>query len=387
MYSRQPRILILTAGYGEGHLQVSRALMQSFKSYHVDDVQILDLMGEAHPILNLVFTKLYQLSSISSQFGFDYYGWAYYITRNNNPQGSVNRYLNALGKRKVLDMIEAFRPDAVINTFPYGVASDKGDERSLPTYTVITDYTLHSRWVHPYTDKYYVATEDLKEALISNQGEAEGKVRVTGIPVRTTFYGASAAPYSSGTENESLKKRVLIMVGAFTVFQHIVELIYSLLENKNCEIVVVCGNKEKVGYKLRALFPDHPDVHVLGYVEQMHELMAASSCIVTKAGGITLSEALVMRLPIFIIKPYGGQERENALYFKHKELAEISNDVRELGEQLRHFLSAPTASGQIRNRMETMYEGEATESIVKDILSTLEQQHNHDIKSQLAGFK
>ncbi|GIP26859.1 processive diacylglycerol beta-glucosyltransferase [Paenibacillus sp. J23TS9] len=387
MYIRHPRILILTAGYGEGHLQVSRALEHSFRASHVKDVEIIDLIKEAHPIINSVSSKLYQMSTFSSQFGFDYYGWSYYATRDNNPLGSVNRYLNALGKRKIQEMIEDSRPDAIINTFPFGAVTEMGRNFSIPTSTVITDYTLHSRWIHPDTDKYYVATEDLKDQLIKDQGAAPESVSVTGIPVRSTFYEGSTASFPIQKDSRAIKNRVLIMAGSFAIFHHIVELVQILLEKGNCEIALVCGRHEKMILKLNSLFKGHPDVQIFGYVEHMPELMAGSSCIVTKAGGITLTEAVVTGLPVFIYKPFGGQERENALYFTNKGLAEIAHEARELGEQICKFLKEPAASDQIRNRMATLCKGEAAELIVKDILTTLQEQRSLNKTTEFAAHK
>ncbi|MED5018623.1 glycosyltransferase [Paenibacillus chibensis] len=377
MYIRRPRILILTAGYGEGHLQVSRALEHSFRSHQVHHVQIVDLIKEAHPILHSVSTKLYQMSSVSSQFGFDYYGWSYYATRDYNPAGSVQRYLNSIGRRKIQELIKQSRPDAIINTFPFGAVTEMGKEFSIPAFTVITDYTLHSRWIHPDTAKYYVATEDLKNELIRYRETPVEHIHVTGIPVRPAFHETSAASPPVHEKDKASSERVLIMAGSFTVFHHITELVHILLEQGHCEMDLVCGRHDKLAHKLNSLFPDHPHVHIYGYVEHMPERMAAASCIVTKAGGVTLSEALVLELPAFIFKPFGGQERENAIYFTEHGLAKTSYDAKELGEQICRFLSSPGAKERMGHRMAGMRKGAAAELIVEDILSSLDQQNLH----------
>ncbi|WP_236575782.1 MGDG synthase family glycosyltransferase [Paenibacillus sp. USDA918EY] len=374
---RHPRILILTAGYGEGHLQVSRALKQGFLSKQIYDLHIVDLMKEAHPILNSVSSRLYRMSAYSSQLGLDYYGWSYYMTRDTSPAGSLHRYLNVIGKRKMLEMTESVRPDAIINTFPFGAVTETGRRFSIPTSTVITDYALHSRWVHPETDKYYVATETLKNELIRTYGVAQDRVRVTGIPVRTAFYHtANAAEASVSVETGPGRHRVLIMAGCFAVFHHVVELVQQLLRKEDCDIVLVCGRHSRMVAKLRSLFSNSPAVNVLGYVERLHELMASSACIVTKAGGVTLSEALVLKLPVFIFKPYGGQERENARFFKRSGLGDIAHDIRELGEKIVRFLRDPAASDRIRNNMTILHNGEAAEQIVEDTLLTIEEQRD-----------
>ncbi|WP_228469695.1 glycosyltransferase [Paenibacillus sp. JNUCC31] len=162
------------------------------------------------------------------------------------------------------------------------------------------------------------------------------------------------------------------MAGTFTAFQQPTEHIYLLLGQQSYEITVVCGRKQHTFDKLKSLYPEHPQVNILGYVKDIQDLMAASSCIVTKAGGITLSEAVILKLPIFILSPFGGQERENALYFKNNGIAQISSNVRQLAEQLQLFIEALVLSARIQGKMAGFYQGAAGELIVKDILSTLQ---------------
>ncbi|RED40556.1 MGDG synthase family glycosyltransferase [Paenibacillus sp. VMFN-D1] len=386
MSNRRPRILIFTAGFGDGHLQVSSALLHYFHGQQVNQVQIIDLMKEAHPVLNSLFSKVYQMSTFTSQLGLDYYGWSYYMTRDSNPSGPVMRYLNGLVKGKMLETISRFRPDAIINTFPFGVVSERECVHAARTFTVITDYALHSRWIHPDTFGYYVATNEIKDMMVQNYNAAAEKISVTGIPVRPQFYTTAAeAPLRRAAQGTAKGKRILIMAGTFTVFQQLVELIHLLVDQEICEITVVCGRKQQAYEKLTTMFSGQPQVNIVGYVKNIHDLMAASSCIVTKAGGITLSEAVILKLPIFILSPYGGQERENARYFKTNGMAQISSNVRQLAEQLRDFLEAPTIADRIRGKMAEFHKGAAGELIVNDILKMLQnyQDANHDYELML----
>ncbi|KOY15043.1 hypothetical protein AMS66_17425 [Paenibacillus xylanivorans] len=79
------------------------------------------------------------------------------MTRDSNPSVPVNRYLNGFVRREMLETIGRFRPDDINNTFPFDVVSQRECDHNARTFTVITDYALHSRWIHPDTHKYYVA--------------------------------------------------------------------------------------------------------------------------------------------------------------------------------------------------------------------------------------
>ncbi|KIL40072.1 hypothetical protein SD70_16270 [Gordoniibacillus kamchatkensis] len=368
--NRKPRIMILTAGYGEGHVQASKALKQQFAAHGIGDVSIVDLMKEAHPLLNTISMKLYIKSAQTSKYGLDYYGWSYYMTRDTKPEGSLSKYFNLLGKKKLKQLIDGMRPDALINTFPFGSAPEIGQETGIPTFTVVTDYALHARWIHPDNDKYYVATEELKDELLA-KGFAAGQVLVSGIPIRQAFAHASAGAGKSLQHFNPGKPTVLILAGSYGVLSHIEHMVHTLRKHEGSRLVVVCGRNRKLETRLSEQFAGAGDIHIFGFVEQIHELMAASSCVVTKAGGLTLTEALTMRLPIFIYKPLAGQEKENAIYFERKGMAQISSTTGELEQQIGQFLANPSLPQRMKASMASVHKGNAADTIVQDVLRTV----------------
>jgi processive 1,2-diacylglycerol beta-glucosyltransferase len=240
----------------------------------------------------------------------------------------------------------------------------------IPTFTVLTDYALHARWVHPRTDKYYVATNELKAELLTKGFEYE-QIEVTGIPIRTTFYQVSKTDNSFMRLLDPLKKTVMIAGGAYGVLGEIEEMANSLLSRADCQLAIVCGRNKKMEYNLRGTFAGINNVHIFGFVENIQELMAVSSCIVTKAGGLTLSEALTLLLPVFIFKPFGGQEKENALFFLSKGIAMVSNSNKELEEHIIRFLSDDVYTKEMKMRMTPLRKEHAADNIAKDILLTI----------------
>jgi processive 1,2-diacylglycerol beta-glucosyltransferase len=364
--------MILTASYGDGHLQASRALKQRFLHQGIDQVQIVDLMKEAHPLLNTITTSLYVKSTQTSKFGLNYYGWSYYVTRDSKQDGTWSKYFNLLGKKKLKEMIDQERPDAIINTFPFGAAPEIGRQLGIPTFTVVTDYALHARWIHPDTDKYYVATEELKAEMMC-KGLTSGQIEVSGIPIRQAFYDISPTKNSFLERMDPSKKIVLILAGSYGVLKNIEEMVSSLLIKDACQLAVVCGRNQKLEHRLNLLYAGNSNVHIFGFIENIHELMAVSSCIVTKAGGLTLSEALVLQVPIFIFKPFAGQEKENAIFLSQKGVASISHNTDELAAQILHILSNESYAQEIKYRMASFQKGAASDLIVRDILQTIER--------------
>ncbi|WP_248926161.1 MGDG synthase family glycosyltransferase [Paenibacillus hamazuiensis] len=365
---RNPRILILTASYGDGHLQAARSLKAAFEQQETGLVHIMDLMKEAHPIINKITTTLYIKSMLTSQFGFDYYGWSYYLTRDSNPYAGWNRYFNAMGKKKLKQRVEQDRPDAIVCTFPFGAVPELCEQEGIPAFTVVTDFSLHSRWIHPKIDKYYVATEDLREELVS-RGISRRNVMVSGIPIRKAFEQTTDREANSFADLfDKNRKTILILAGSYGVLGSIEDMIQALIRNTGCQLAVVCGRNQKLEGKLRLKYGHEPHVRIFGFVEQMQDLMAVSSCIVTKAGGLTLSEAIAMQVPVFIFKPFAGQEKENAAYLSGKGAARIARSTEELAGQIAQLLAEETTGAQMRRQMALLRKPSAAGLIVQDVL-------------------
>ena len=81
------------------------------------------------------------------------------------------------------------------------------------------------------------------------------------------------------------------------------------------QIMVVCGNNKELRKDLETRQTSEPRLRkVFGFVDFMDELMAVSDLLITKPGGITVSESMAMGVPMILIEPIPGQEEANADY-------------------------------------------------------------------------
>jgi processive 1,2-diacylglycerol beta-glucosyltransferase len=99
--------------------------------------------------------------------------------------------------------------------------------------------------------------------------------------------------------------------------------------------------------------------------------MAISSCILTKAGGLTLTEAITLQLPIFIFRPLSGQEKENARFLSRKGVAAISLSPEELENQLLYYLSDDAYAKHIKSRMAALRKDASADYIAKNIIEAI----------------
>lgn len=369
------KILILYASYGDGHVQVSKALQQCFLENGNHHVLLIDLFARAHPVMNAV-TRFAYLKSCT--FSPRLYGWSYYLTQNKRYNQTPAKWLNSFGIGALKEIIRVEKPDTVITTFPMLAMPELRKQTGLhiPIFTVLTDFVLHDRWIHPEIDKYFVANEELKTNII-NKGIPAERIKVSGIPLRKAF----RQPYNKNRIFQSCglapsEKIVLIMAGAYGVLQNLKEICQALLHLEGIQILLVCGKNEALKERIEANFAQKPKIHIFGFIEHIQELMAISSCIVTKAGGITLSEALALHLPMVVFRPLPGQEKDNALFLEKKGAALIAYQLEELVKQVKQILDDRQLVCRMKEAIHALQKKDASETVVIEIINELGKLEN-----------
>jgi len=345
-------ILVFTASYGNGHNRASEAIAIAIKRHNPEiQVKIIDFLAEAYPRLNSMAQSLY-LQSIKSTPAL--YGQWYKQTNflSSYPVLSRNAH-RLLGRDKLLEILDTYRADAAICTFPFpaGLLSElKGmGKLTIPIATVITDYDLHLQWVQPYTDYYFVATDWLKAQLVK-QGVHPDKIHVTGIPVHEKF----SVPY----DQHQLRQKydlspdiptLLVMGGAFGNLPGIKKICrYLAAQPQPLQLLIICGKNHLLKQQLEEDLKNSPHpIRLFGYVHEGHELMAASDIIITKAGGLTVSESLAIGRPLIIYRPIPGQEKGNTKYLCMAGAALSADNWQQFQETIEELLSSPETLQQM----------------------------------------
>ncbi len=342
MKTTDRRILVLYAKFGDGHYQVAQALKRRFEETGQAQAVLFDPFGEAYPTLNRWCQSVYYYSTSHLPAA---YGWGYSLTDRIPSSSPIGAWLHSLGSAKLAGMLNRLQPDAVVQTFPLLAMSHLRQRTGLrlPTFTVLTDYVLHSRWIHDETDRYFVATEELGREL-SDAGVREEAIRVSGIPIRPAFSdGALRDRIREREAADRAGKYVLVMAGAYGVSGEAGKLTQELLKAEGYSVLLVCGKNAKLEERMRLKFGGESRVRVFGFVERIERLMAKASCMITKAGGITLSEAASIGLPVVVYRPIPGQELGNALYWERQGRLTIARDPGELQAQTARWIAEPRA--------------------------------------------
>ncbi|WP_375565764.1 diglucosyl diacylglycerol synthase [Bacillus pumilus] len=361
------KILILTANYGNGHMQVAKTLYDECKSQGFEHVVVSNLYQESNPIVSEVTQYLYLKSfSIGKQF----YRLFYYGVDKIYNKRKFNIYLK-MGNKRLDELIQLHNPDIIIITFPMIVVPEYRNKtgKVIPTFNVMTDFCLHKIWVHENIDRYYVATDYVKQKLVEI-GTHPSDVKVTGIPIRPQF--EADVPKSKIYKKYGLssnKKVLLIMAGAHGVLKNVKELCEALLLDSEVQIVVVCGKNAALKQSLNDLEQAHPDqLKALGYVEQIDELFRVTDCMITKPGGITLTEATAIGVPVILYKPVPGQEKENALFFEDYGAAIVINRHEDILESVTNLLQDEEKLEAMKQNIKKLHLKHSSQTILEDIV-------------------
>ena len=306
------KILILTAGFGNGHNAAAFSLRDAFLDSAQDtQVEVLDLIklcyGTRSELVKRIFLAV--VNHLPRVWGCAY--------RTIDQTSIMARFLRRLHKlrQELFRILVTTEPDAVISTYPaYNYIIDQiyesYRERRFHKITVVTDsITVNSIWHASPSDYYFVPNEPSAKVL-HDAGIPSAKVFACGFPVSPWFYELAqtqATPLIAAGE----PKRVLFVV------QHGNDssgaMLDKLLAMPDIELTVVCGSHPKQERSLAMRMERAGKrARVFGWTNRMPELLATSHLVITKAGGAMVQEALAARCPMIINRVIPGQEEGNA---------------------------------------------------------------------------
>ena len=87
---------------------------------------------------------------------------------------------------------------------------------------------------------------------------------------------------------------------------------------------------------------------MLGFTDQMDELMAAADLVVSKPGGLTTSEALARGAAMAIVNPIPGQESRNSDFLLENGAAIKINNIATLPHKLTQLLDDPARLARMK---------------------------------------
>ena len=350
--NKKLKILILSAPIGSGHRMAASALEEALlRLENVEVVQgnVFDFFPSA---IGKAFLKFYETVLAVCP-------WLYALSYRWSNQGGgslwMRNQLNGILLRLGKTFIEQVKPDAVFSTHatPTGILSlyKQKYDSSLWLGVVVTDFTVHRWLVCPGVDAYFLADEKLFGQIDSAAGRSETQPALYGwgIPVRGRF----TEKQEPATIRREVRDRFGWSAGAFVCLlagggggMLPMEEIVKSLQNekfKDIYVVAVTGHNDGLCKKLEALQKGFSKTEsdestsrlaVLGFTDEMPQLMQAADVVITKAGGVSLAECLECGANILIYHPLPGQEQGNTVFLQQEYDAAAVTDLRQLDDYL-----------------------------------------------------
>jgi processive 1,2-diacylglycerol beta-glucosyltransferase len=345
-------LAILSCNYGGGHRRVGETIAAEWEARTAGRAEVVDYFAR---FVNPVFDAITKFSYIQSvRHAPAMYGMFYKMTGDIRPDSLVQRAINRMGMERLDQYLRSERPDVVccVHCTPAGTMSDLSivGRTTIPCLTVITDYVTHSQWIHPNVDCYCVPNELVREGLRLRDVPAE-KIVISGLPVEQK--------YLAPLDRDALAARlglvpgvpaVLVMAGMYAMLGGVLDVVRMLAQFPlPIQVLVVCGYGRRLAEQVRERTAQsrHP-FHVFEYVDTIEELMTVSDVLITKAGGVTVSEAFIKRLPMLIYRPIPGQEEGNTRFLLEHGAALAPKTPAALGDSLERLLTQPERLAAMR---------------------------------------
>jgi processive 1,2-diacylglycerol beta-glucosyltransferase len=299
------KVLLLTAGYGEGHNAAARGLHAALTEAGAD-AEIVDFFALTEGAFYEQTRRGYiDLINRAPKLWAAIYGLI-----DKVPTGAMSVPFLGRMQRAMADMFAEKKPAAVISVYPiYGYLVDslypQGTARPFAFHTVVTDsITINSIWHRCHSDTFLVPNEETAAVMI-HAGVPENRLHVFGFPVPPRFARERPARPAPAPP------RVLYMINAGK--EQAPSIVARLLKIDPLHLTVTVGRDEMLRAKVEeAAAQAGRPVEIHGWTPHMPELLMTHHVLIGKAGGATVQETIAAGTPMLMTQVVPGQEEGNA---------------------------------------------------------------------------
>jgi processive 1,2-diacylglycerol beta-glucosyltransferase len=342
---RRILLLPLLDSLPSGHHQVAKAMMEYVgrRSKEIECKKV-DLLHSWSPAIEEMVTTTYLswIQRFPASYAWVYRKLAYQL----KGQRSYKHY-ELLFLRRLEKIISVEKPDLIICThaFPsYLVNILKRDGAcKVPVVNVYTDFFINDVWGKEMVEHHFVANSTMKAQLLSR------------IPERNIF--VTGIPTSESISNRPRLKKAgspihIILSGGSAGLGNILEVLKGASHDERLYFHVLCGNNKELYQKIMEL--NLGNVQPLLYIssrEEMDELYDRADAIITKPGGVTISEAVKKMIPIFVTSALPGQEEINLKHLSEQGLV-FTLEEGDIGKQVLNVLTNELMMEQYRRSVD-----------------------------------
>ena len=336
-------VLILTADMGFGHRSAANAIAAALGETHprdctvqvanpLDDRRLPHVLRRSQSDYDRIVREMPQLFKL-----------AYRVAQTRSTSAIVHQAVGAMLLRVVRELVERFRPDAIVTPYPLYAAALSATfaltRHRIPLLTVVTDMApVHQIWFHKASDFCLVATPQVRAQALAC-GMMPEKVKITGIPVHPDL-ARETRPTSEVRAQLGWRSDLTTVLAVGSRRVRNLEGILNALNHSALplQLVAVAGGDDALHRQLKAT-RWHQPARVYNFVSNMPTLLHAADCVVCKAGGLIVTESLACGKPLLLTDLIEGQETSNARYVVDGGAGELARSPMDAMVTMYHWLA------------------------------------------------
>lgn len=369
------RLLITYASFGSGHKSVAKYVEDYFKEHsNKFEIKVIDVMDYAS-IFAKIDQKLFNLNfkfnnSLSSTLGYE-------ISDNKLVTAPYKEITKAFLKNKLKNEILKFNPDIMISTHFLGSilmgSINKKYNTNTKIITILTDYASHSMWLknHKRESAFIVSNEIVKQELLE-YGIPENKIYPYGIPLSSKFKHVDDPIKVKEKYKVNNNKLTCLFFGGGSLGSSFSYYYFKQLLKSNLDIniIFVSGKNEKLKNKCENYVKENliKNVKILGFTKDISNLLNISDFVITKPGGLSVTEALEMKTPMILIPGNGGQENHNARFIIKNKFGIRARNPYSMARKTVKLVKNPKLIKEMYNNLKKYEENKSVEKLFKLVL-------------------
>jgi len=312
---KSPRIMVLTLSFGSGHVRAAKTIAEELVRYAPNAaVCVVDALAASRFLFHVAYVWPYWAMV---RYSPDRWDRLFRRRVKDKHRQTAPEWAFQFGCPRVFKSIREFEPDAIVATEVAACEIAAGAKRRGLTkariVNVITDYAAEPIWVQPEVDSYAVGDKYVADQL-ATWGAPLDKMQIVGIPTARSFLVPHDKHSTRAKYELNDTAPVVLIMGGGMGPTHMDEVAAGLLKSERpIQIVALTGHDKRARRRLgRLQSSPSASLRVLGWTDDVPALMQVASALITKPGGLTISEATASALPLVLFDAIPGPERRNA---------------------------------------------------------------------------
>ncbi len=366
------RVLIAMSDTGGGHRAVSTAIRAALRRLYGDQVEpiISDVFALGRQTIFDRGTRLYSPMLKHAPW---LYGLMYHITDRPRVYSTFARQIEVLETPQIQRHLAEMAPDVILSVHPLSnrplILARAELGLKTPIIAMVTELvTVHRSWVDPEIDLYVTATPET-EAAVLGLGADPKRVLQLGLPINERFGKVT-------TSTAAIRRRLGLDPHAFTVFLMgggegaggLSRIVAAADRARlNAQLIVVCGRNRLLKSRLEARTLNL-SAAILGFVDNVPELMHASDVVVTKGGPTSIAEAMIAGRPVVLTAVTPGQEEGNDQFVERYGVGFAPHSTAGVIDALRMLSAHPDTRERLRRNCERVSRSDAASSVARLVM-------------------